>query len=171
MALFGGRRAVPADVRPHLGLERGERVLATARLDDGGIAVATDRLLLVADARARRWALPWYQVDAAGWDDGERRLEVDLVDGGRQRLLLAGDERTLLPEVVRERVQWSIVLTQHVQAGHRRAVRVVVRRGPDELIVQVVPDPGVDLEDPAVAEAVRRARAEVEQAVGLDQPD
>jgi predicted aminopeptidase len=161
------RRPVPAEVRSVLGVQPGERVLATAALDDAATAVATDARLVVADASGRRLDLDWADVDHATWDPESGQLVVLLVDGEVQRLLLA-DPRTLLPEVVRERVQSSVVHTYRVETPDRRGVRVVARRGREGLVLQVLADPGVDLEQPDVAREVAHACDEVSRAVGLE---
>lgn len=162
------RALLPSEVRGEL--ERDERALAVARAVDGTLAVATDRALLVADGRSLLSRRPWYEVDHASWDDEAQVLDVDLIDGGHQRLVLADDQRSLLPEVVRERVQSSVVLTQRVEVSAGREVRVVCRRGADGLVVQVLPDTGVDLDDARVAADVLRARREVAAAAGMDSP-
>lgn len=164
---FPRRPHVPPEVAAHLGLSAGEKVLATARLDDGVLAVATDRRLLLADAAGLQRAVAWHEVDGAGWDPDTRVVQARLVDGGYVRLAMAGDTRTLLPETMRERVQSSVVLTRKVEVRGRRGVRVVVRRTPDGLVTQVLPDPGISLEDPRVARDVAVARGEVEAAAGL----
>jgi hypothetical protein len=165
-----GRRRVPPDVEPHLNLARGERPLAVATLDDGSTAVATGLRLFVAAAAGPRWGVAWHEVDAAGWEPETRALHVDLVAGTSATLVLDDKHATLLPEVVRDRVQSSVVLSQRVEALGRRGARVVVRRAGRELVVQVVPDPGVDLSDAGVAAEVARTRRHVVRAAGLDGP-
>jgi antitoxin component of MazEF toxin-antitoxin module len=162
------RRRVPAEVAEQLGLSAGEQVLAAARLDDGPTAVATAGRLLVADPERRRLALAWHEVDSAVWEPEAGRLDVQLVAGDLVVLALSGDSRTLLPEVVRERVQSSVVLTHRVEVTGRRGVRVVVRRAPQGLVTQAIPDRGVRLDDPDVAAAVAAARTDVAREVGLD---
>jgi hypothetical protein len=164
------RRRVPPDVQPHLGLARDERPLAVATLDDGSTAVATGLRLLVAAPAGPRWGVAWHEVDAAGWEPETRALHVHLVAGTSATLVLDDERATLLPEVVRERVQSSVVLSQRVEALGRRGARVVVRRAGPELVVQVLPDPGVDPSDPRVAAEVERTRRQVVRAAGLDGP-
>lgn len=164
---FPRRPHVSPEVAAHLGLSGGETVLATATLDDGVLAVATDRRLLLADAAGLQRAVAWHEVDGAGWDPDSRVVEARLVDGGYVRLGMAGDTRTLLPETLRERVQSSVVLTRKVEVRGRRGVRVVVRRTPDGLATQVLPDPGISLSDPRVVHEVEAARRDVEAAAGL----
>jgi hypothetical protein len=155
-----------------LDLRRGERVLAVAALDGGGTAVATTSALAVVDGTGPvsvRWRRDWVAVDRATWDDEARLVRLTWVDGGEAVLPLAPQaRRSLLPEVVRERVQASVVLSRQVEVTGRRGVRVVVRRGHGGgLAVQVLPDPGVDLDDPRVAERVARCRADVAGELGL----
>ena len=164
------RPVVPAEVERQLQLAPGEHALAVATLDDDSTAVSTEARLLVARPAGLRWAVGWSEVDAATWEPEARSLVVRLVDGGSATLVLASGRDTLLPEVVRERVQSSVVLSQRVEALGRRGARVVVRRAREGLVVQVVPDPGVDLADPDVAAEVERTRRELARAVGLEGP-
>lgn len=164
------RQVLPPEVERHLQLARGEHALAVATLDDGSTAVSTEARLLVTRPAGLRWAVAWSDVDAATWEPESRSLVVRLVDGGTATLVLAADRPTLLPEVVRERVQSSVVLSQRVEALGRRGARVVVRRATEGLVVQVVPDPGVDLADPDVAAEVERTRRDLVRAVGLEGP-
>lgn len=164
------RQQVPPDVQRHLSLARGEHPLAVATLDDGSTAVGTGNRLLVADPAGVRWQVAWHEVDGAAWEPESRALLVRLVGGDAATLVLSEHPGTLLPEVVRERVQSSVVLSQRVEALGRPGARVVVRRGPQGPLVQVVPDPGADLSDPSVEAEVQRTRREVARAAGLDGP-
>lgn len=164
---FPRRPRVPADVADHLGLEPGERVLAAATLDDGVTAAASSDRLLLADGSGRSAAVPWHEVDTATWEPDGRVVDVRLVDGRVLRLAILGDTRTLLPETLRERVQSSVVLSRTVKVRGRRGVRVVVRRTQVGLVTQVLPDPGIALDDPDLAAEVDAVRREVEAAVGL----
>lgn len=163
---FPRRPRVPSDVAGHLALEPGERVLATATLDDGVTAAASGDRLLLADDAGRSTAVPWHEVDTAVWEPEARVLDVRLVDGRTLRLVMKGDTRTLLPETLRERVQSSVVLSRTVKVSGRRGVRVVVRRTPGGLLTQVLTDPGIELDDPGLAAEVDAVRREVEAAVG-----
>ncbi len=137
----------PADVP----LERRERVLAGA-----GDAWASERALLLRGPEG--WTrLPWWQVLAAEWDDERGALRVRTE---RDAYEVALPEPGLLPEAVRERVQASIVLSRHVAVQGRTGARIVARQVPgrSDLVWQVVPDPGLDVDDPRVAVALARER-------------
>ncbi|MDQ1585505.1 MAG: hypothetical protein QOJ90_1838 [Actinomycetota bacterium] len=129
-------------MRDRLGLARGERVLAFARLADGGWVVATGTELIAEDLR-----LHWDRIARVEWDGESSTLLIEQVDvpGGPLSWVL-DDEPGHLPEVIRERVTDSIVVTRHVRVQGRFGVRVIARRAPgsDELVWQVVVDPGLD---------------------------
>lgn len=164
------RNDVPEEVRSALVLDRGDPVLAAASLDDGSTAAATRSRLVVGDTRGRRLDVPWHEVDSAVWDPDQRLVEARLVSGTRVRLGVRGDERTMLPEVIRERVQSSVVLARKVDVQGRRGVRVVVRRTPQGLATQTLADRGIDLTDPVVSREVERVRLDLERAAGMEGP-
>ena len=162
------RWQLPDDLLPHLGLVPGERVLAAAPLADGAAAVATSaRLLVATPASSLRLDVGWHEVDHGAWEPKAAALDVRLVTGRRVRLDVAPETQTLLPEVVRERVQSSVVLAEKLEVQGRRGVRVVVRRSPHGLLTQVLPDVGVDVSDPVVAREVARLRDELARAAGM----
>ena len=164
------RWQVPDDVLPHLGLAPGERVLAAAPLTDRAVAVATSERLLVASGASVRLDVAWYEVDHGAWEPGSAMLDVRLVTGRRVRVQVVPETQTLLPEVVRERVQSSVVLAEKVDVQGRRGVRVVVRRSPRGLLTQVLPDVGIDVTDPVVAGQVAALRDELARAAGMAGP-
>jgi hypothetical protein len=175
VARLGRRTAVPAQVRRALGLERGERVLAAARLRNGGWLVATTLALHVtgpegsAEGSAETSRHTWDRVAGAVWSDTAAMLQVTWVDGSRQLVVELAGEEGLLPEVVRERVEASVVLSRRFDVQGRRGVRVAIRRAHHgaELQTQVVADRGVDLTDPAIAARVAVELADLREQVGM----
>jgi hypothetical protein len=161
------RRAtrIPDDARAALGLAPGERVLAAARSTDGSWLVATDRGLVAPGVR-----LDWSSITHAQWYDEETALSVAYVDDtgavGEHTFHVA--DPGLLPETVHERVVATILLSRHLPVTGRRGVRVVARRQPgsDELVWQVVPDPGIDPNDPQVSARVRAAVQQMRTELG-----
>jgi hypothetical protein len=158
------RHGLSRELRRDLPLGRGERVIAHADLAGGGVAVATDRALLL-PAEGRCSVLPWHRVARAEWDDETHALTVtDLGGDGHRpdRIVLELAEPNLLPETVRERVTASIVVSRHVRLTGGSGVRVIGRRvsGADQLAWQMVWDAGVD---PTVAEYADRADAALAQ--------
>ncbi len=169
------RRDPPAAVRAAAGLGRWQRPLAVAVLDEGGTAVATRDHLAVVDpgagaaaSPALRWRRPWHEVDAGTWDDAGRVLQVSWVGGGRDALAVVGDTGTRLPEVLRERVQSTVVASRHVLVDGARGVRLVVRRAPRGLLLQEVADRGVDLGSPRTQAVLASERDALAAEVGLD---
>ena len=172
--------AVPAPVRDALVLEPGERVLAVADTsasagagDVGPAApyvVATDRALHVPGSESdRRLArIPYESIAKVSWDGELATLTVVLLDpDGRLDLPLA--EPGYVPETVRERVQSTIVYSQHVPLDGRRGVLVSARRSPGagETRWVVAFDAGLDRTDPLVRERAERAVAELRAQTGI----
>jgi hypothetical protein len=149
------RTLLPDEARTALQLQPGERVLAAARVADGGWLVATAGALVGAAGRT-----PWTEVAHAQWFDEEQVLLVDPVPGAGASLRLPLVEPGRVPETVHERVMASIVLSRRVALPGGGGARLVARRGDDaDLVWQVVPDAGTDLTVPAVRSAVDDALA------------
>ena len=146
---------MPADMAAALGLddvEPGERLLAWSVLVGGGAAAATTTRLRIATPRGATVVKPWVAVDHAVWDQDSRTLVVWWVGSRRTTPLEIQDDIGRLPEVVRERVQSSVVLTASVPLPNGQAGRVALRRGPEgALSAQALVPPGVKENDPAVA--------------------
>lgn len=169
---------LPAQVRAGLGLPRGERLLAHAMLANGGWAVATSAALVVVDPVTGPQAGPgtprarhlWHEVGEATWAPAERRVDVHWVAPASPPLHLLLDDRDgYLPEVVRERVMSTYVLSQRVTVRGKRGVTVAIRRNAVDgtLFSQAVPDAGVDLERPEVAEQVAALTRDLAAQAGL----
>jgi hypothetical protein len=168
---------LPAQVREGLALARGERLLAHATLAAGGWLVATTTALVLVDPidgpasgpGTPRVRSPWHEVAEAVWSAQDRTLRVRWVgDPGSEQLLLLGGGESYLPEVVRERVMSTYVISRRVDVQGRRGVTVAVRRRADaSLVVQAVAVPGVDLQRPRVAAAVVDAARDLRDQVGL----
>ena len=165
------RAKLPEVVREVLRLPAGDRVLAFA-VDraSGAFVVASRYAVSVASAGGglllqRAWA----QVDAGGWEPETGTLTVTWADGSRPVSWLLAEQRTLLPETVRERVQASVVLSHRVELGEGRAARVAVRRdfATEELTTQVLLGRRVQRDDPEVRSAVDAALADLRDQVGL----
>jgi hypothetical protein len=173
MARIRRRPSLPAPVRAELDLQRGERVLAAGRLRSGGWLVATTLALHVTE-RARVAApvrRPWDQVAGVVWSDTASMLQVTWVDGSRQLTVELATDEGYLPEVLRERVEASVVLSRRFDVQGRRGVRVAIRRAHHgaELTTQVVADHGVDLSAPEVAARVRAELADLREQAGMGQ--
>ncbi len=171
----GSRRpGLPAAVSASLGLRSGERVLAAAVDDDtGAYVVATTFALVVvpqpASERQPPQRRPWHLVDSGVWQHETSTLTVTWVDGARPGQWTFRDQRTLLPETLRERVQASVVLATRLTLGGRRSARVAIRQdlATRELIPQTVLARGTRADDAEVADQISRAMADLLDQVGL----
>lgn len=168
---------LPAQVRAGLGLPRGERLLAHAMLADGGWVLATSAALVVVDPVTGPHAGPgtprsrhlWHEVAEATWAPQERVVEVHWVSSSGLLRLVLDDHDSFLPEVVRERVMSTYVLSQRVAVRGTRGVTVAIRRHVVDgtLFAQALPDAGIDLERPTVADQVATLTRELAAQVGL----
>jgi hypothetical protein len=161
--------SLPDDVRSRLDLGRGERVLAAAALDDGGWVVTSSVALLVAGG-GPVLRTPWHEVAEATWEPDRREVAVRWTTPGQPGLLLRlAEESGRVPEVLRERVMSTYVLSQRVPVRGRRGVTVAVRRSAVDgsLLVQTVPDDGIDPRRPETAERVAAMVRELCEQVGL----
>jgi hypothetical protein len=165
------RHSLPDDARRALDVPRGERLLAAAALADGSWAVATTSEIVVVQENPGRVITrrPWCDVDRAAFDPERSTLTVEWVDAEPNlRLALTDPERTPFPQVLRERVQWSVVIAEVVSLPGGREAKVAVRRTTaGELFSQAIAGPGVDLDDPELAPVVDAAEDRVRAAAGL----
>jgi hypothetical protein len=160
---------VPDDVRTTLGLTPSDRTLAAGELKGGGWAAATRAELLVCEEGGTVLRRLWSDVDRASFDPAHGVVTVQWVDAAPAlRLRPVDPARSRLPQVVRERVEWSVVLGEEVALPGGRSARVAVRRSVDgALFSQALAGPGVNLDDPAVAAIVDAAENRVRAAAGL----
>lgn len=156
-------------------LDKDERVVSWAPAP-GGAVVATPLGLWLPGVPDR---LPWHLIDKVIWRSDTLTL-IPAVDAG-DGVLIEQPPRSVwleqprdIPQTVRVRIEKAIAFTRHHPlpgaeggAGPRHGVRVVGRRvaGRDGVSWQLVFDPGVDRDDPAVRAAaaayVDQARAEL----------
>jgi hypothetical protein len=170
--LFGKREKPPPEAVARL--DPDERVVSWAPAP-GGAVVATPLGLWLPGLPDR---LPWHLIDKVIWRSNTLTL-IPAVDSGGGVLVeqpprsVRLEEPRDIPQNVRARIEKAIAFTRHHPlpgaegAGLRRGVRVVGRRvpGQDGVSWQLVFDPGVDRDDPAVRAAasafVDQARAEL----------
>jgi hypothetical protein len=160
--VFGRRRKPPAKLRP--ALERGERVLAFARVtDDAATAVVVTNLGLWLPGRPR---LGWHQIHKATWAGSRLTVVPSLPAGdgvtedGIAYTVMDDDAAVVVnlaepgdvPNTVRQRVTKSVAYTAHHPFPVGGGVRVVARRvaGADGPAWHVRYDDGTDRTDPDV---------------------
>ena len=111
--------------------------------------------------------LPWERVAAATWEDPELRL---VTTGSRETHTLTLDDSGLLPEVIRERVQASILVSEHVQLTAGGGARFSARRSPTadaEVRWTVTFDDGLDPQDVTLRQLADGELARMRQNYGV----
>ena len=170
MAWFSRRPTVPDPARAAIALASGERILAagTDQRTSDEVVATTYRLAVVSGDGQLRWSRPWHEATTGVWQKDSTTLTVTWADGSRPSRFVLPSE-TLLPRVVRERLQASVVLAEEVTIDTRRRVRVAIREdlATRELLDQVVPGRGTDVDDPEVRAAAGAMLARLRGEVGL----
>ncbi len=117
--------------------------------------------------------VPWERIETADWDrEAERLTVVEVGEFGRVRptYTFELDHPGRLLELIRERVTASVVLQRRVAVSGKTGLSVVARRPPNrggEITWAFELDPGIDPDDPAVAEAARRGLETASEELGL----
>lgn len=166
-----GRRGpdVPDAVSSVLG-ERARVVLSVARDERSGAdLVATTTHVYAVRSGSVELERPWHMVDTGSWEDQTRLLTVQWVDKAPASVWEVELPSTF-PQVLRERVQATVVLSDEVDLGSRRRARVVVRKdlATQALLGQTILGRGVRSTDPGVREETRAALDRLREQVGLD---
>ena len=142
----------------------GEVVLASGTLVGGEHVLATPLALYVPGRDLR---VPWERVAAATWDDPELRV---VTTGARETYALALDDAGVLPEVIRERVQASILVSEYVALTPRGGARFSARRSPTadaEVRWTVTFDDGLDPQDTTLRQLADGELARMRQTYGV----
>ncbi|MDQ2758086.1 MAG: hypothetical protein M3Y71_16290 [Actinomycetota bacterium] len=159
---------LPPPVREALDLTAHEKVLAAARdTDTGAWLIATTYAVALVDPSAVTeggrlavtWRRPWHEVDRASWERESSLLTVSWAGPAQERATRPSQwrlgEDALFLQVLRERVQASVVLAQELRLAGRRTGRAVIRQdlATGDLLEQVVLGRGVrdDAETEAAA--------------------
>ena len=166
-----GRRGpeVPDEVRSALG-DRATDVLSLshdARSDADIVATKTHVYAVAAGSVVLD--RPWHMVDTGSWDNEKCLLTVQWVDRAPTTVWEL-EELGTFPQVLRERVQASVVLADEVDLGPKRKARVVVRKelATGALLGQTILGKGVRSTDPGVREETGAALDRLREQVGLD---
>ena len=166
-----GRRgpALPDEVRSALG-ERAADALSLAHdVRSGADVVATKTHVYAVAAGSVLLDRPWHMVDTGSWDDVAHLLTVQWVDRAPATVWEL-EELGTFPQVLRERVQASVVLADEVDLWPKRRARVVVRKelATGALLSQTILGKGVRSTDPGVREETGAALDRLREQVGLD---
>lgn len=151
--------------------EPGERLLAWGAGDNGEVLASTRAMYLPSAgqlAPAEIIRLPWTWIDRASWEDPDVVIEAR-IEGSPRRWRVALSEPGRLPEVIRERVTASIVISEHVDLVDVGGARIVGRRSDADEPVEwsVTFDPGLDPNDPQLRAAAVNALADLRDSLGI----
>jgi hypothetical protein len=144
-------------------------VLAWTESGASELAALDTALLLPVGSQVER--IPWDLVLRASWSEGWLEVSAQERPGGpasTHRVPFTGRPGAL-PDVVRDRVNASIVLQHHVPLEGDRGARIVARRQPSstDLRWSVVFDPGLDPSDPGLRAAADEALAVLRGSLGV----
>ena len=169
MILRRRRERDPRVVALLAGHER-ERLLGWGELVDGTVVVCTDWAIYVPEVGR----IPWDSIVRGEWSEEFLDLLVQLTPGTRAtHLRLRFEQPGLVPPVVRERVQWTVVASQRVEVvrsdGARGGVTFNARRSAETGDVRwaVVFDSGIDTTDPRWRAAADEALADLRSQLGV----
>jgi len=162
---MGLLRRTPSEVRALV--DPGERVLAWARVQPAGFAVATDAGLYLPVPQMIR--LSWDLISKATFSEAAILVvegRATPTDRDRSwRVLL--DEPGALPTVIYERVTSSVVVSERVVLRGELGARFVARRAGDGLRWTVTFDAGLDPQDPTVRAEADAALADLRATLGV----
>ncbi|MEO3938859.1 hypothetical protein V3N99_19185 [Dermatophilaceae bacterium Soc4.6] len=168
---------LPAQVRGALDLQAHEKVLAAARdTDTGAWLLATTYAVALVDPSAVTedgqlavtWRRPWHEVDRGTWARESSQLTITWAASSARPGQWRLGEEALFLQVLRERVQASVVLAQDLRLAGRRTGRAVIRQDltTGDLVEQVVLGRGVR-EDAETEAAATVALAWLREQVGM----
>ncbi len=138
--IWSRRRQQPAPPpAAALAAVEGQRLLAAGDAGSAWLLATPARFVAVRPDGEVLWDRPWHEVDQAVWGRQASELTVIFVDGGRPVVLPLGFEERFL-QVLRERVQASVVTADDLPLPGARRARAVIRKdlASGELVEQVV---------------------------------
>ena len=168
-----GRRLRP----PQGVVAAGERTLAVAPVhssaEDSRVVIASDRGLYLPNVGGfttpdSYMRLAWTEIDRVLWEEPILTIQARGDEAARTwRIDLADPMR--LPEVVRERVMASIVVTEHIPLHDNGGVRIVGRRDHPGAAIDwsFSFDAGLDPHDGELRRAAEAALVELRNVLGV----
>ena len=150
-------------------------ILAAVQLTDGQwVAGTRSAVYLPSDAPDAVRRIGWEKIERAGWDSEASVLNVfETTDFGTplRATALTVDDPGRFGQLLRERVDASIVVQRHVPLAGKRGVRIIGRRNPattDAAITwNFVLDKGLEPDHPDVLDAAEAALREIREEFGI----
>jgi hypothetical protein len=152
-----------------------EDVLAAVQLTDGRwVAGTRAAAYLPSDSADADRRVGWEQIERANWDSESSILHVyETTDFGTplRATELKVEDPGRFGQLLRERVDASIVVQRHVPLAGKRGVRIVGRRNPattDAAITwNFVLDKGLEPSQPGLLDAAEAALRQVREEFGV----
>ncbi|WP_020385954.1 hypothetical protein [Kribbella catacumbae] len=152
-----------------------EDVLAAVQLLDGGwVAGSRAALYLPTETAGAVRRVGWEKIERAGWDSEASVLRVyETTPFGTplRGTELKVDDPGRFGQLLRERVDASVVIQRHVPLVGKKGVRIVGRRNPSEpgapTSWNFVLDKGLEPTQPGLVEAAEAALAAVRDEFGI----
>jgi len=165
--------AVSATARESTG--RKEDVLAAVQLTTGRwVAGTRAAVYLPSDSADADRRVGWEKIERANWDSEASVLHVyETTDFGTplRATELKVDDPGRYGQLLRERVDASIVVQRHIPLAGKRGVRIVGRRNPaatDAAVTwNIVLDKGLEPTQPGIVDAAEAALAAVREEFGV----
>lgn len=150
-------------------------ILAAVQLTDGHwVAGTRSAVYLPTDAPDGLRRVGWEKIERAGWDSEASILNIfETTDFGTplRATELKVDDPGRFGQLLRERVDASIVIQRHVPLAGKRGVRIIARRNPSTTDAAVtwnfVLDKGLEPDQPGVLDAAEAALREVREEFGI----
>lgn len=161
------RISLPDAIRRSLDLDSRDKVLSAAELTSGWAVASRSHLHVTGTSGTKPQRRAWSQVDRATADPETSTITVTWVDADATELTLVDPNLGTFPEVLRERVQTSVVLAERIAVAGG-SVRVAVRKSPDgSLFSQVSADRGVNIDDPEIRRRLDSTESTLRTACGM----
>ena len=152
-----------------------EDILAAVQLTDGHwVAGTRAAVYLPTDSHDAVRRVGWEQIERAGWDSEASLMhiyETTAFGTPLRATELKVEDPGRFGQLLRERVDASIVVQRHVPLSGKRGVRIVGRRNPADTDAPVawnfVLDKGLEPDQPGVVDAAEAALKSVREEFGI----
>ncbi len=152
-----------------------DEILAAVQLTDGRwVAGTRSAVYLPTDGSDAVRRVGWEKIERAGWDSEASILHIyETTDFGTplRATELKVDDPGRFGQLLRERVDASVVVQRHVPLAGKRGVRVVGRRNPADTDAAVtwnfVLDKGLEPDQPGVWTRPKRPSETVREEFGI----
>ncbi|MDX6240394.1 MAG: hypothetical protein QOG10_5214 [Kribbellaceae bacterium] len=152
-----------------------EEILAAVQLSSGQwVAGGRSALYLPTDEGDAVRRVGWEKIERAGWDSEASVLHVweTTAFGTPLRATnLSVDDPGRFGQLLRERIDASVLVQRHVPLVGKKGVRIVGRRNPAEANAEVswnfVLDKGLEPDRPGLVDSAEKALKEVREEFGI----